>query len=136
MRGRMAVRRLVSATAAAAVAAGLSLPAGASAGGFATVGLSSLPDGTPPGRPWNVTLTILQHGGTPLNDLGPTVRIRAADGTTTRTFAAKPAGTAGRYTADVVFPAAGRWRYWVDDGFTQTHAFAPVAIGSSQPLAN
>src|SRR3954471_7617537 len=134
MRGRMAVRRLVSATAAAAVAAGLALPAGAAAGGFATVGLSSLPDGTPPGTPWHVTLKILQHGRTPLSDLRPSVRIRSGDGKTTRTFAAKPAAKAGLYTADVVFPAAGRWRYSVNDGFTQTHRFAPVAIGSSKPV--
>jgi hypothetical protein len=135
MRGRMATHRLVGATAVAAIAAGLALPAGAAAGGFATVGLSSLPDGTPPGTPWHVTLTILQHGRTPLSDLHPSVRIRSGDGKTTRTFAAKPAAEAGLYTADVVFPAAGRWRYSVDDGFSQTHAFAPAAIGSSQPAA-
>jgi hypothetical protein len=118
----------------AAVVAALALPAGAAAGGYATVGLSSLPDGTPPGTPWHVTLTILQHGRTPLPDVEPSVRIRSADGKATRTFAAKPAGKAGLYTADVVFPAAGRWRYSVDDGFSQTHAFAPVAIGSSRPV--
>jgi YtkA-like protein len=134
MRGATAGRRALIATAVAAVAAALVLPAGAAAGGFATVGLSSLPDGTPPGTPWRVTLTILQHGRTPLTDVEPTVRIRSADGKTTRTFAAKPAGKAGVYTADVVFPAAGRWRYSVADGFSQTHTFAPVAIGSSRTV--
>jgi hypothetical protein len=132
MRGTAAGRRALAAT---VVAAALMLPASAAAGGFATVGLSSLPDGTPPGTPWHVTLTILQHGRTPLSDLKPTVRVRSADGKTTRTFAAKPAGKAGLYTADVVFPATGTWRYSVDDGFSRTHAFAPVAIGSSRPVA-
>jgi hypothetical protein len=131
MRGTTAGRRALVAT---VVAAGLVLPASAVAGGFATVGLSSLPDGTPPGTPWHVTLTILQHGRTPLPDVKPAVRIRSADGKTTRSFAAKPAGKAGLYTADVVFPAAGTWRYSVNDGFTQTHRFAPVAIGSSKPV--
>jgi hypothetical protein len=118
----------------AALGAGVALlvlPAVAGAGGFATVGLSSLPDGTAPGTPWHVTLTILQHGRTPMSDLRPTVRVASADGQTVRTFAARSTGKAGRYTADVVFPSAGRWRYSVDDGFTQTHFYAPVAIGAS-----
>jgi len=90
MRGRAAM-----VTATAAVLAALAFPGAASAGGFATVGLSSLPDGTAPGKPWHVTLTILQHGRTPLSGLSPEVRIRSAD------------------------------------GFSQTHQFAPVAIGTA-----
>src|SRR4051794_7890797 len=134
MRGTATVRRALAATAVVAVAAALALALSgvAAAGGFATVGLSSLPDGTAPGKPWHVTLTILQHGRTPLPNLRPTVRIRSADGKTTRTFAARPADKAGVYTADVVFPAAGRWRYSINDNFSQVHSFAPVAIGRSQ----
>jgi hypothetical protein len=119
---------------AAAVAIALAVPGTAAAGGFATLGLSSLPDGTAPGRPWHVTLTILQHGRTPMSALQPTVRIRRAGDGAVRTFAARPAGRPGRYTADVVFPSAGTWRYAIDDGFTQTHTFAPVAIGSSRAI--
>src|SRR3954470_7952529 len=104
------VRRSVIRAALMAGVALLALPAVAGAGGFATVGLSSLPDGTAPGTPWHVTLTILQHGRTPLPGLNPVVRIRSADGKTARTFAARPARRPGIYTADVVFPAAGRWR--------------------------
>jgi len=125
------VRRSVMRAALAAGSALLVLPAVAGAGGFATVGLSSLPDGTTPGKPWHVTLTILQHGRTPMSSLKPTVRVASADGQTVRTFPAKRAGKAGTYTADVVFPSAGRWSYSVDDGFTQTHFYAPVAIGAS-----
>src|SRR3954470_486479 len=112
---------------AATGALALALPGAAGAGGFATVGLSSLPDGTAPGKPWRVTLTILQHGRTPLDGLHPSVRVVAANGTP-HAFAARPAGRTGRYRADVVFPAAGRWRYEIDDGFSQTHRFAPVRI--------
>jgi hypothetical protein len=129
MRRRRAIAAMVVAGAAA-----LMVPGAAGAGGFATVGLSSLPDGTVPGKPWHVTLTILQHGITPLAAVKPTIRIRSADGRTTRTFAARPAGKAGLYTADVVFPTAGRWRYAINDGFSQTHPFAPVAIGSSRAV--
>jgi mono/diheme cytochrome c family protein len=112
----------------AAVLLLLALPGAASAGGFATVGLSSLPDGTAPGRPWHVTLTILQHGRTPLPGLQPVVRIRS--GAAARTFPARPDRRPGVYTADVVFPAAGTWRYAIDDGFSQRHDFAPVRIGT------
>jgi hypothetical protein len=134
MRGATTVRRALMATAVAAVGAALALPGVASAGGFATVGLSSLPDGTAPGTPWHVTLTILQHGRTPLPNLRPTVSIRSADGKTTRAFAARPGDKAGLYTADVVFPAAGRWRYSINDNFSQVHSFAPVVIGSSRAV--
>src|SRR6185503_10384717 len=110
-------RRTAVPTILAAGALLLALPGVAGAGGFATVGLSSLPDGTAPGRPWHVTLTILQHGRTPLSDLRPSVRVASADGQTVRTFAARGAGRPGTYT--------------VDDGFPQTHTYAPVAIGAS-----
>src|SRR3954465_1110915 len=115
-------RQAMVMAAGAAVIGALALPGAASAGGFATVGLSSLPDGTAPGTPWRVTLTILQHGKTqtPMGGLHPRVVIRSADGRTTRTFAARPAGRSGEYRADVVFPSAGRWSYTVADGFTQT----------------
>jgi hypothetical protein len=126
MRRRTAVPAIL-----AAGALLLALPGAAGAGGFATLGLSSLPDGTAPGRPWHATLTILQHGRTPMSGLRPRVRIASADGRTVRTFAARAAAKPGTYTVDVVFPSAGRWTYAIDDGFSQTHTFAPVAIGAS-----
>jgi hypothetical protein len=125
MRGRAA---MVLTT---AVLGALALPAAAGAGGFATVGLSSLPDGTAPGTPWRLTLTILQHGRTPLPGLQPTVLLTSADGATARTVAARPAGKPGVYTADVVFPTRGVWRYAINDGFSQVHRFAPVRIGAA-----
>ena len=33
------------------------------------------------------------------------------------------------YLAKVKFPSEGSWTYEVDDGFGQTHTFAPVQIG-------
>jgi hypothetical protein len=100
------------------------------AGGWATVGLSSAPAGAQPGRPWSVDLTILQHGRTPLADLQPVVTI--TNGDTTRRFTAKPTGKAGVYHADVVFPAAGRWEYQIDDGFISgvPHTYPAVQIGT------
>ena len=116
---------------AAAVAAGLlALPAAAQAGGWATVTLSSTPDGLAPGQPWLVELEILQHGRTPLDGVEPSIVL--TDGTgATRSVAAKPTGRPGMYTARAVFPAAGRWTYAVDDGFSQVHDYPEVTIGST-----
>jgi hypothetical protein len=107
--------------------AGLLLPAAAAGGGFATVQLSSLPAGTDAGGTWTPTMTILQHGVTPLDGLQPAVRITDENGEIT-TFAARPAGEPGTYVADVKFPSAGTWRYEIWDGFSQTHTYSPVTI--------
>jgi LPXTG-motif cell wall-anchored protein len=112
---------------AAAVLALLALPATALGGGFATVQLSSLPEGTPPGGTWSVELTVLQHGVTPLEDVAPVVRVYRPDGDS-REFPAQPTGRPGVYAADVVFPEEGTWRYEIWDGFSQTHTYSPVAI--------
>ena len=108
----------------------LALAPSASAGGWATVGLSSTPAGTEPGKPWDVNLTILQHGRTPLDDLSPTITIRNGDAT--KTFNATPAGAPGEYRVSVVFPSAGKWNYEVNDGFItgQPHTYPPVQIGA------
>ena len=113
----------------------LAMPAGAAAGGWATVGLSSLPTGTAAGEPWDVRLTVLQHGRTPLSGVTPKIRVTSADGRTTRSFTARPTARPGVYRARVVFPEAGSWRFVVDDGFSLTHDFAPVRIaaGAAEP---
>jgi len=109
----------------------LVLAAPAYAGGWATVGMSSTPAGLGPGEPWNVELTILQHGRTPLDGLQPAITI--INGDARETFPAEPAGKPGVYRATVTFPAAGRWSYQVDDGFIseRPHTFAPVQISAS-----
>jgi hypothetical protein len=100
------------------------------AGGWATVGLSSTPTGAQPGKPWSVDLTILQHGRTPLADLQPVITI--TNGDISRNVIAKPTGKIGVYHADVVFPAAGRWEYKIDDGFISgvAHTYPAVQIGA------
>jgi YtkA-like len=113
----------------------LAVPAGAQAGGWAAVELSSTPDGLRPGEPWVVELTILQHGRTPLEGVAPKVAIEKAGGGEQRTVPAKPTGRPGVYRARVTFPSAGRWEYVVDDGFTQRHTYPPVRIGGATAAA-
>jgi hypothetical protein len=108
------------------VALAVLVPATALAGGWATVQLSSTPKGAKAGVPWVVTLTVLQHGETPLADLQPHVRI--VQGTLARQFLARPTAKTGVYRARVVFPRAGMWRWSIWDGFTRTHTYKAVRV--------
>ena len=131
-----------------AAAVALVCASAASAGGWATVKLSSQPQGMAAGEPWIVDITVLQHGlaSQPLCCVKPTLTIRkvvAARTTSStakqplvRTFKARPTSRVGVYRARVVFPGAGTWRYEVYDAFTayggaRTHRFKPVRIAPS-----
>ena len=111
-----------------AVFAALLLATPATAGGWATVGLGPPDDGIGAGDTWNAEMTILQHGVTPLVGVSPVVKI-SKDGET-HEFAAVPTGEDGVYLAKVEFPSEGSWTYQVDDGFSRTHSFAPVQVGT------
>lgn len=121
--------------AALALAAALTAPATSLAGGFATVGLSSLPDDARPGEPWVVDMTVLQHGRTPLEGVHPAMIIEPADRGTATRFDAKPTGQPGVYRAEVVFPEAGEWSYAADDGFAAVHQLGTVMIGTGSGAA-
>jgi YtkA-like len=105
----------------------LAVPA-ATAGGWATVGLSSLPKDISAGGTWSVDMTIRAHARTPVDGLHPVVRVSRDGGSGTLTYAAKPTGTRGVYRAEVRFPREGTWRYEIWDGYSQTHKYAPVEI--------
>lgn len=129
------MKKLLLVLVAAAVAAAVVIP-GASAGGWATVGLSSLPpSGLEPNQAWPVDVTVLQHGETPLSGVVPIVRVRDGGGKVVESFTAKPTGKTGVYHAVVTFPGKGRYSYEVYDGFgtyggARTHTFKPVQIGA------
>jgi hypothetical protein len=128
-------RRLAAALTMAILGACLA-PVPASGGGWATVGVSSVPDGTRPGDAWLAELTILQHGRTPLEGVNPTLTIAKAGAKTTRTFRARATSKPGVYRVRVVFPSAGTWSYVVYDDFSAEHRFPPVRIGGrSGPVA-
>src|SRR3990172_5289198 len=101
----------------ALLVATLAVAGAAWAGGWATVQLSSTPTGTKAGQPWVVTVTVLQHGRTPLSGAKPPIPTR--NGTTSVVSRAVPAGKPGVYRSRVVFPKAGLWKYEVYDGFVQ-----------------
>lgn len=127
----------------AAIAAGALYQAGvASAGCMATVGLAAPPQDIAPGTTWSAEITVLQHGVRPLPNAKtaqPTLTIVNTENGRQQTFVARPTNDPAVYVADVVFPAAGSWRYEVFDDFTswggepapcaQTHTFAAVDVG-------
>lgn len=107
----------------------------ASAGGWATAGLSSLPPtGLKAGQPWPVDITVLQHGQTPLAGVIPVLRLRDENGKVVSTFRAQPTAKPGVYHTIVRFPASGTYTYEVYDNFeryggAKTHTFKAVTIG-------
>jgi hypothetical protein len=115
----------------AVAAVALAAPAAATAGGWATVELDSVPEGLAPGEPWNVELTILQHGVTPLEGVKPRVIVSRDGESERRAFPARATSEPGVYRADVVFASAGTWTYAVDDGFVGMRTYPPVSIATS-----
>ena len=106
----------------------------ASAGGWATAGVSPPPDDPTAGSTWEAKITILQHGQTPLVGVSPTISLIGKGGQR-ETFSTKPTDEPGVYLAKVKFPAAGSWSYEVYDGFgeyggAQTHTFGAISVGS------
>ena len=89
----------------------------ASGGGWATAELAPPPDGIQAGDTWTATVTILQHGRTPLDGVKPQVIL--SQGKTRIPVAATWTGKPGVYEAKITIPHAGYWRYAVSDGFTQ-----------------
>ncbi len=112
-----------------ALVAALAVTGTASAGGWATVGLSSQPTGIGAGEPWQAEITILQHGRTPLGGLTPVVTIREAASGDTERFVAYETTETGIYDVEVVFPSAGEWNVVVDSGFGESRlTFGPETI--------
>ena len=97
-------------------------------GGWATVELSSTPDGVRAGEEWMVDLTILQHGRTPLAGVQPAIRVSEPEGGRSERFVARATDRPGVYRARVTFPTAGEWEYRVDDGFGQVQTYPVVRI--------
>ncbi len=113
-----------------ALAAALVAASSAQAGGWATVGVAPLPDGTSAGDTWRPDITVLQHGETPLGGLTPTLTISEPGGGAERRFTATETDKTGVYTAEVVFPTSGEWFVHVETGWWGEGdlSFGPVAI--------
>jgi hypothetical protein len=116
-----------------ALVAALAVTGAASAGGWATVSLESLPIGLNAGETWKAQITVLRHAVTPTDGASPRMTIRK--GSESETFEAEPTGKTGGYEALVVFPEPGEWMLEVDNGLaatgygeSATTTFGPVTI--------
>lgn len=112
------------------------MPAAATAGGFATVGLESPPPrGISAGESWMAEFTVQAHGRTPAPGLDPRVVVTDSAGEVSA-FPAIAGDKPGSYRADVVFPADGRFDLTIVDGYAnQRHSFPAVTVGQGEPEA-
>ena len=94
------------------------------AGGWAVTTLDAVPADLGAGQTYPIGYTIRQHGQRPFPGAETGIRIAAEDGRT-QAFRARPEGEPGHYVAEVRFPAAGVWRWEVDQG-----PFAPQPLGT------
>ena len=80
------------------------------AGGWAVITLDDLPTYIAAGEPLTVGFTVLQHGKTPLDGLEPTVTAYL-NNEQKFVVEAEPDGPSGHYTAKLIFPKEGDWRW-------------------------
>ncbi len=95
----------------------LSAAGSASAGGWAVITLTHLPDYAVAGQPAGFEFVIRQHGRTPwVSDmvLVKAIRVGSSDALTGK--AESVSGTPGTYRVQITFPAAGLWRWSVSSG--------------------
>jgi signal transduction histidine kinase len=102
-------------------------------GGGPEIYLSSSANGLGPGDPWNLEITVVQHGNplTPFKKIEPRLTIQNTKTGEATTYEAKPTQEFGVYRVRAVFPDKGVYAYGVDvGGFERT-----VGIGESAAAA-
>lgn len=89
------------------------------AGGWAVITLDEPPGDIRAGEPWTLGFTVLQHGQTPVHDLGDGVPIEPllvaenpADGRRVEVMAT-PGKEVGHFTVEVTFPTGGEWTWTI-----------------------
>jgi hypothetical protein len=87
------------------------------AGGWAVITLDDMPGEIRAGEPWTLGFTVLQHGQTPVHDLGDgspieplLVAENPADGRRIEIMAT-PSKEVGHFTVEVTFPTEGAWEW-------------------------
>lgn len=103
----------------AAVVVLLALVPVALAGGWATITIDEMPGQLRAGEPWSIDFTVLQHGQTPVHDLGPNIPVEptfvatnAATGEEV-VAVARPDKEVGRFTLEVTLPSEGEWAWTI-----------------------
>lgn len=98
------------------------------AGGWAVITLDELPSGVVAGQPITVGFTVRQHGRTPMTDLYPTITANL-NKETEFVVNATPEGKPGHYTASLLFPREGQWR-WSIQAFTMDQPMPMLTVAT------
>lgn len=114
------MKRLVIVMMAMVLAA--SLAAFATAGGWAVVSVSKIPDGWVAGKPLQLSWQVRAHGVSPVDGLSPTLEARSGGKRITgKTWAFTEDGLRG-YRGTITFPEPGEWQVTVHSGFGASRA--------------
>jgi len=111
------------------------------AGGWAVVTLDSPPGEIHAGEPWTVSFTVLQHGQTPVHNLGPGNPVEPlliatnADGRRVEAQAT-PTEEVGHFVAEVTFPTEGDWEWTIHPNpLAGESLFEPLTVMAARPAA-
>lgn len=103
------------------------------AGGWAVISLDELPTNVVAGEPLTIGFTVLQHGRTPLDGLDPIIKANLHKDQFF-TVNAEPDGKPGHYTATLIFPKEGEWR-WFIQAFSTDQLMPMLTVVPSVPGA-
>lgn len=111
------------------------------AGGWAVVTLDSPPGEIHAGEPWTVGFTVLQHGQTPVHNLGPGSPVEPlliatnADGRRVEAQAT-PTEEVSHFVAEVTFPSEGSWEWTIHPNpLAGESLFEPLTVMAARPAA-
>jgi cytochrome c2 len=102
----------------------------AMAGGWAVITLDSLPQGVAPGAAFNIGFTVRQHGRTPLSHLDPAPLVQARNESTGEVVqvTASDDGLPGHYSAEIVLPSRGKWRWGIQAFGPGPQPMPPIVV--------
>ena len=113
------------------------------AGGWATITIDEMPGQIRAGEPWSIDLTVLQHGQTPVHNLGPNIPVEptfvatnAATGEEV-VAVARPEKEVGRFTLEVTLPSEGEWAWTIYPApLADEVEYDPLTVLPPAPVVN
>lgn len=116
------------------------------AGGWATIGVTKMPDEIHAGQPFALEFMVWQHGNKAVHELvwngdrslpvTPLVKFISPDSKEAVTFSAEPAKIKGLFTAEITLPADGVWEWSISPeplagvtGLEPLTVLPPVGVG-------
>lgn len=127
------------------LAAGFALAGAAYAGGWATIGITQMPQEIVAGRPFTIEFMVWQHGNKAVHDLywdnneripiTPVVLFAAAGAGQKLVFEAAPGKEPGLFAAEITLPAAGDYAWAIApeplQGVTELDPLTVAAAGAA-----